>query len=115
MDEVRITKGVARWISNFIPPNSAHTPDANDVLLLHGDESNAVFTDSSNSSHNLTNNNVTYDGNGQFSGAMNFNGSNSYLALQDSEDWNFGNSDFTIDFWYKGFGISDRHRFFNQL
>lgn len=32
--------------------------------------------------------------------SMYFNGS-SYLVIPDSDDWNFGNEDFTIDFWIK--------------
>ena len=30
-----------------------------------------------------------------------FNGSNTYLSLADSDDWNFGSGDFTIDFWVR--------------
>jgi len=37
LDELRISKGVARWTSNFTPPTSAPTGDSNIVLLLHMD------------------------------------------------------------------------------
>ncbi|MDO8663129.1 MAG: SpvB/TcaC N-terminal domain-containing protein [Candidatus Omnitrophota bacterium] len=30
-----------------------------------------------------------------------FDGKTSYLTLEDSDDWSFGNQDFTIDFWVK--------------
>jgi len=37
LDEFRVSKGVARWTSNFTPPTSAPTGDSNTVLLLHMD------------------------------------------------------------------------------
>ena len=37
LDELRISKGVARWTSNFTPPAIPHTPDGYDVLLLRMD------------------------------------------------------------------------------
>jgi hypothetical protein len=37
IDEVRITKGVARYTSNFTAPTSAFVNDTNTVLLVHGD------------------------------------------------------------------------------
>ena len=30
-----------------------------------------------------------------------FDGTGDYLSLADSEDWNFGSGDFTIDFWIR--------------
>jgi hypothetical protein len=37
LDELRISKGVARWTSNFTPSTSGLTGDSNTVLLLHMD------------------------------------------------------------------------------
>jgi len=31
--------------------------------------------------------------------SVSFDGTGDYLSLADSEDWNFGTGDFTIDFW----------------
>ena len=31
--------------------------------------------------------------------AMYFDGSGDYLSIPDSDDWDFGSEDFTIDFW----------------
>jgi hypothetical protein len=47
LDEFRISKGVARWTSNFTPSASAYTTDSYTVLLLHMDGSDAstTFTD----------------------------------------------------------------------
>ena len=48
-DELRISKGVARWTANFTPPAAAYTRDANTVLLMHCDGPNGgtAYTDSS--------------------------------------------------------------------
>jgi hypothetical protein len=42
-DEFRVSKGVARWTSIFIPPLSEYAPDSHTVLLLH---MNNDFSDS---------------------------------------------------------------------
>ena len=49
LDEFRVSKGVARWTSNFTPPTSAHVADLSTVLLLHmdGTDGSATFTDDS--------------------------------------------------------------------
>jgi hypothetical protein len=48
LDEFRVSKGIARWTSNFTPPASAYSNDANTVLLLHmdGTEGSTSFIDS---------------------------------------------------------------------
>jgi len=43
-DEFRISKGVARWTSNFTPPTSPYPRDANTVLLLHMDGADGSTT-----------------------------------------------------------------------
>jgi hypothetical protein len=44
LDEFRVSKGVARWTSNFTPPSSAYSPDAYTMLLLHMDGTNGSTT-----------------------------------------------------------------------
>jgi hypothetical protein len=48
-DEIRISKGAARWTANFTPPAAAYTRDANTALLMHCDGPNGgtAYTDSS--------------------------------------------------------------------
>jgi|TARA_Y100000034_G_C6889387_1_gene408877 hypothetical protein len=47
MDEIRFSRGIARWTGNFTPPTVPHTSDEYTVLLLHGDgsDSGTVITD----------------------------------------------------------------------
>jgi len=96
LDELRISKGIARWTSDFSGslPTSAYTSDANAKLLLHFDG------DASASAHIVTSN-----GNpqlnaavAQFDGSMYFDGAGDYLQIPDSANWDF-DADFTIDFW----------------
>ena len=49
LDEYRISKGVARWTSNFTPSSSAYSADAYTVLLLHmdGTSGSKTFLDDS--------------------------------------------------------------------
>ncbi len=97
IDELRITKGEARWITGFTPPTSAYTSDANTKLLLHfdGDVSDGAHIITSNDNPQLSATTAKFDG------AMYFGGSASgdYLSIPDSDDWNFGSGDFTIDLW----------------
>ncbi|MBI3306335.1 MAG: discoidin domain-containing protein, partial [Candidatus Omnitrophica bacterium] len=49
LDEFRISRGTARWTSNFVPPAAEYTPDAQTKLLLHFngykyDEQTTVYT-----------------------------------------------------------------------
>lgn len=49
LDEYRISKGIARWTSNFTPPVAPYTTDAYTALLLHmdgADASTSFFDDS---------------------------------------------------------------------
>jgi hypothetical protein len=50
LDEIRISKGVARYTGNFAVPSSAFTSDEETVLLLHldGDDSSSVIVDDAN-------------------------------------------------------------------
>lgn len=69
LDEFRVSKGIARWTSNFTPLTSEY---------------------------NLNSQVVVSSAQSKFGGSSAYF-NNSYLTLPDSEDWNFGNSDFTID------------------
>lgn len=110
IDEFRISKGIARWTSNFTPPVE---PYAIPVLMLHcdGEDNGTVFTDSSESAHAfvaagqaVTKTDVKKFG----TASILFDGSDS-VYCPDSSNFDFGTGDFTIDFWYypTAFGTID--------
>jgi len=85
--------------------------DSYTKLMLHIENN---LTDSA-AGKTVTNNNVTFSGSaykmGGYSGV--FNGSNAYLSLADSDDWDFGSGDFTIDFWVRFSSFSDYQTLFD--
>ncbi|MFA5318118.1 MAG: DUF2341 domain-containing protein [Patescibacteria group bacterium] len=93
IDEVRISKGIARWTSNFTPPTSAYGADSYTKLLLH--------MDSDNSASDLT---ATAYGDGDWvsagkiGGAFNFDGTEDYLTIPDVS-FNGAVSSLTLTGW----------------
>jgi hypothetical protein len=121
IDEVRVTKGFARYLAPFTPPTepfpiapdpepepeppSGSDPDFSSVsLLLHMDGTNGstTFTDSSSNAVS-----VTAGGNAQVSttdpkygtGCLTLDGSGGYLAVAADADFQFGTGDFTVECW----------------
>jgi hypothetical protein len=96
IDEIRVSKGIARWTSSFTPPTSAYSSyDSYTKLMLH------FPGDKSTSSHNVTFNGITsFMPKFDHSSAMYFDGSGDYLEVADSDDWDW-ESDFTVDYWFK--------------
>lgn len=115
MDEVRITKGVARYVDKFTPQYRTlgiaaakiGDPYYNDVsLLLHMDGSNGSTTFIDSSKKNLV---VTPNGNVQLntsikrlgSASAYFDGTGDFLTLDGSEGFSFGSGDFTVEMWFR--------------
>ena len=59
IDELRISKGIARWTSNFTPQTTPYTADSYTKLLLHFDNN---LVDSSNNNYGVTNYNSSLIG-----------------------------------------------------
>lgn len=104
MDEIRYSS-VARWTANFTPPTAPYGPDTDPtVLLMHFDGANGstALSNSSPSAHGNAGNQAVTISNVQskFGGTSAlFNGSNAYCYFPYSPDWDFGNGDWTIDYW----------------
>ena len=59
MDEVRISKGNARYTGNFTPSTTAHVADSDTVFLLSGVRTYGAGTDASSKSNHLVNSGAT--------------------------------------------------------
>jgi len=81
-------------------------------LLLHLD--NGVVDSAKNKT--VTNNGVTFSTTSQFGGYSGLftRASSQYLSVADSEDWYFGNADFTIDFWVRFNSLPGQMMLVNQ-
>lgn len=112
IDDLRVTKGVARYTTAFTVPAVAYPnqgpTDAyynNVSLLLHGDGNNTSTTITDNSPTPKT---VTANGNAQIStsrfkfgaASVSFDGTSDYLSVPTSSGFDLGAGDFTIEFWY---------------
>jgi hypothetical protein len=99
IDEVRISKGIAYWIGNFTLQTSPYIEDSYTKLLLHCDG----FSDSAPSNKVLINTNTTIDTSYRKlgSGSLRFNGSNSFLTVPSSIDFDMRTTNFTLEFYIK--------------
>ena len=126
IDEIRVSKGIARWTSTFALETSAYAADEYTALLLHmdGSDSGTTFTDSSwtstssylSGTHVITaygdtkntrisNHSVAASGDAHIIGpkvgssAISFDGDGDYLSVASSTDFDFGTGDFTLEMW----------------
>lgn len=113
MEEVRVTKGVARYLANFTPfnakfPEFGYPRDANYAnvsLLMRADGPNGstFFRDYSPNVFNIVSNNNTQisTARSKFGGSSVFlNGTGNYLSVSNSSAFQLGTGDFSIEFWF---------------
>jgi hypothetical protein len=97
-DEVRVSKGIARWVSGFSPSTTRYAVDDFTKILLRA---NNGYLDRSNyikrASFNV---NSRIDCSFKIMGKSSlFCDGSSYITLQNSSDFILGGGDFTVDFW----------------
>jgi len=88
-------------------------------LLIHADDaftgwSPQPFADSSFSNHDITAHGNATVNVGKFNTGAIFDGAGDWLSIPDSEDWNIGAGDFTIDLWIKRNTIGTVQRIIGQ-
>jgi hypothetical protein len=116
IDDLRITKGIARYISTFTPPTSAlptiapfavgdpYYSAVSLLLSMDGTDGSTTFTDSGPNA--LT---VTPNGNTQLKATVSkfggssayFDGTGDYLSVAANAAIDLSSSDFTIEFWIR--------------
>lgn len=103
LDEVRVSKGIARWVTSFTPPTNPFIYDPTYMkLLLHmdGEDSGVTFTDEAGKVITPSGNACTKIAQKQFGTASAyFDSSGDYLTIPDSADFALGTGDYTIEFW----------------
>ncbi len=121
LDEIRLSKGIARYVGAFTPSTTEFTSDQYTKLLLHcdGSDSGTTFTDSADSAprHTITANgdatnqrpqphDVTANGDAHLIGpkvgpsVAAFDSSGDYISAASSSDWGWGTGDFTVEGWF---------------
>jgi hypothetical protein len=96
MSNLRIIKGTALYTSNFTPPTKQLTAITNTVLLTC--QGNTI-ADASSGGHTLTANGTAAANLGFPASAFEFDGTNDYVDIGASSDFNFGTGNFTIEGW----------------
>jgi hypothetical protein len=110
IDEIRISNS-ARYTSAFVVPTQPFVNDANTLLLIHANGTNAstFFEDDNGATTTRTAKTIEVNGNAQLSTAQEkfgqssivFDGTGDYLQLDTFGAVAQSNQDFTIEFWVR--------------
>lgn len=113
MDELRISKGIARWTGAFTPstdpyaaplPTVAGVDDTYTKVLLHmnGADASTTFTDESGKAWTAAGGAQIDTAQFKFGEASGlFDGAGDYISTPNSADLDFGTGDWTIDCWVR--------------
>jgi hypothetical protein len=112
IDELRVSN-TARYTTNFTAPTTPFVNDANTVLLIHGDGTDAVKVIRDDNGARSQKGIVAL-GNAQIDTAQSkfggssalFDGTGDYLVTPAHTDYNFGTDNFTIECWVRITGDS---------
>ena len=116
IDELRISKGIARWTSNFFPPTYPYGGSslAGDLSLSHfnGVDLSYDFFDEQGRMWIPVSNTQLDTAQKKFgiSSAL-FDGTSDFLAGRGETDVAFGTGDFTVDFWVRLAVINTNYMF----
>ncbi len=89
--------------------------DSNTVLMLHNDDASLTDSEITPKTTTLVGSVARSAVQSKFGGfSALFNGSTDAITLADSNDWNYGSGDFTIDFWVYATTLKDC-QIYNQL
>jgi hypothetical protein len=101
IDELRISKGVARWTEDFSNdvPSVPYSDDEDTVLLIHFDGDQAMGANEPHTVNIKKTTEVTLQS--VWNGAYYFDGNGNFVEVKDSDDWCFEEQDFTVDFWVR--------------
>ncbi|MEW6403834.1 MAG: LamG-like jellyroll fold domain-containing protein, partial [Chloroflexota bacterium] len=119
IDEFRLSKGTARWTSDFTPLSSPYgngpEPTATTIapwsgsdiytsalLSLNGIDGTAAIIDNTGKPWTAYGNAQIDIAQKKFGSASGlFDGNGDYITTPDSEDFNVGAGNFTVDFWFR--------------
>lgn len=106
-DEIRISKGIARWVANFTPPSKPYGPNPNRdmLLLIHFDEVNGTIAENLTESSMFNRKPFYKDGavaaatpGGNLGAGVGYFPT-AYFVPNQSVDFDFMDDDFTMEWW----------------